>query len=145
MKTGNKSLFKQVGEFNKKFALPVAGKSSEPHLIPDIVAEYRISFLEEELSELKSAYAANDLVEIADALVDIVYVALGTAHFYGLPFDELFEEVHQSNMTKIRAQHAVESKRNSGLDVIKPNGWRKPDLAIILHKYIRCNTKLKEN
>ena len=60
----------------------------------------RQAFLDEEVQELREAEDAGDLVEIADAVADIVYFAVGTAITYGIPFDRVFAEVHRSNMTK---------------------------------------------
>jgi predicted HAD superfamily Cof-like phosphohydrolase len=65
-------------------------------------AELRQRLLDEEVQELRDAIVAGDLAEIADALADIVYVAIGTAVFYKIPWDEVFAEVHRSNMTKFR-------------------------------------------
>lgn len=133
-----KSLFEQVGEFHEKFGFPVAGKDgNHPHLLIEgetynDVAEFRRKFLKEEFDEFIKAQDENDIVGIADALVDLVYVALGTAHYYGLPFDELFDEVQRSNMDKVRVQSADESKRGTVWDVRKPVGWRPPDLGTIV-------------
>jgi predicted HAD superfamily Cof-like phosphohydrolase len=64
-------------------------------------AELRRRILDEEVDELRAAVSKNDVVSIADALADIVYVAYGTAVTYGIPLDSVFAEVHRSNMTKI--------------------------------------------
>jgi len=141
MNTGEskrKTLFEMVGNFHRKFGLPVAGENENtPHLVPANIVAFRKAFLREELNELETAICCDDIVEIADALVDIVYVALGTAHHYGLPFDELFDEVQRSNMLKERASSAVQSKRNSVFDVIKPDNWEPPNLYDIIMKYLR--------
>lgn len=133
----NKSYFEQVGEAYRKFGFPVAGENKNfPHLIEEDLASFRRRFLLEELNEFCSAQENNDLVEIADALVDLVVVALGTAHFYGLPFDKLFEEVHRSNLEKTRTETAVQSKRGTAWDLQKPEGWKPPDLVSIIADYI---------
>ena len=126
--------FLKVGEFQRKFDLPTLSADSTPALIPLGAAEFRLAFLREEVKELAAAYAAHDLPEIADALVDIVYVALGTAHYHHLPWRALFDAVHHANMQKIRASSALQSKRGSTLDVVKPEGWSAPDLAEVLRK-----------
>ena len=63
----------------------------------------RLNILEEEFNEYKAAVREGDLLEIADALADMKYVIEGTAHTYGIPLDELFSEVHRSNMSKLGA------------------------------------------
>lgn len=125
------NLFDDVGEFHRKFGLPVAG---ETHVgIPNFdTVKFRLRFLYEEMDELEIAYANNDLERFADALVDIVYVALGTAHMAGLPFNEHHKIVHEANMKKQRALKPEESKRHSTLDVIKPPGWEPPNHTPIL-------------
>lgn len=135
------SNFKSVGEFHKKFRLPVAGNtvysvSAVPQMIDDATFLYRYQHLNEELHELLRAHRDRDLPGIADALVDLVYVALGTAHFYGLPFDEIFAEVQRANMTKERANGAGDprSKRGSAFDVVKPEGWIPPNISGELQK-----------
>jgi predicted HAD superfamily Cof-like phosphohydrolase len=69
---------------------------------------------------------------MADALVDIVYVAMGTAYMMGLPWQQLWDEVQRSNMDKVRASDASQSKRKNSLDVVKPQGWVGPDLKRII-------------
>ena len=104
-----------------------------PHHIEDAVAGFRIKFLHEEVMELEQAYINEDLPGIADALVDIVVVALGTAHLHGFPWEELFEEVQKSNMQKQRPQNVQETKisllkRGSATDLIKPTHWKPPGI-----------------
>jgi predicted HAD superfamily Cof-like phosphohydrolase len=124
--------FTDVGEFHKKFGLPHPGDRRAPHLIPEDVANFRLQFLYEELGELADAYENEDLEGIADALIDLVYVALGTAHFHHLPWTALFNEVQRANMQKARAQSSDDSKRNSEFDVVKPENWKTPQLLEIL-------------
>lgn len=134
--TGKLSNFYDVGAFHHKFGLPDVNVDGPiPRLISADLAYFRLDFLQEELSELKQAYEDHDLPGIADALVDLVYVALGTAHFHGLPWEELWDEVQRANMTKERAPSAEASKRNSTFDVIKPEGWQPPAIAATLAKY----------
>ena len=129
--------FESVGEFNKKFGLPVAGEFL-PQRIDDQTFLYRYQHLQEELSELLKAHRAGDVVGVADALADLVYVALGTAHFYGIPFDEVFIEVQRANMAKERATSETDprSKRGSKLDIVKPEGWKPSDIRGILTWFI---------
>ena len=128
-------LFEDVGDFHEKFGLPATRDSeSEPHLLTEDAATFRTKFMIEELQEFRDAQAAGNLVEAADALVDLVYVALGTAQLMQIPFNELWDEVHRANMKKVRANGSDDprSKRAHTLDVVKPEGWKHPDLAKIL-------------
>jgi len=131
--------FGQVGAFHHKFGLQSV-TNSPTHVTPKLLdygtANFRIKFLSEELAEFAAAVIEEDMPGIADALVDLVYVALGTAHMYGLPWDALFAEVQRANMTKVRAANASESKRGSALDVVKPPGWTPPDIAGVLKEHL---------
>ena len=128
--------FSEVGRFHQKFGLPVVNEvdreTVNPKLVPREVFEFRLRFLREELRELTQAYEDGDLEVIADSLVDLVYVALGTAHFHGLPWEELFAEVQRANLSKERAVSSEHSKRGSSLDVVKPAGWTPPQVGRIL-------------
>jgi predicted HAD superfamily Cof-like phosphohydrolase len=133
--------FDSVGEFHKKFRLPVTGDTVySPGAVPQVISDetflYRYQHLHEELHELVRAQRDRDLPGIADALADLVYVALGTAHFYGIPFDAVFAEVQRANMEKERATSPSDprSKRASSFDVVKPKGWHPPDIAGVLAK-----------
>lgn len=86
----------------------------------------RVSFLEEELEELELAHAERDLVGVADALADLVYVAIGTAHMMGIDFEQVFKAVHAANMQKLRGI----TKRGMVYDAIKPEGWVGPESKI---------------
>jgi predicted HAD superfamily Cof-like phosphohydrolase len=89
----------QVADFHKTFKVPIEAK---PVIPSSQRCALRIRLFEEELQELKNAIAANDLVEVADALCDLQYVLTGTALEFGLgdKFCDLFDEVHRSNMSK---------------------------------------------
>jgi phosphoribosyl-ATP pyrophosphohydrolase len=92
--------------------------------IPDWVRVLRWKLLTEEFRELGEADAAGDIVKIADAIADIVYVLVGTAVVHGIPFDAVFAEVHRSNMTKHNTP--AEAKLVKGPD------YEPPDIAHIL-------------
>lgn len=96
---------------------------------------FREKFLAEELDEFREGLDEHDMIKVADALVDLVYVAMGTAYGLGLPWQELWEEVQKANMRKVRAKNASESKRGSAADVIKPEGWQPPDIAGVLERF----------
>ncbi len=70
-----------------------------------------------------------DLEKQLDALVDLMYVLLGTSYLQGFDLKEAWNRVHAANMTKIRTERADDSKRGSVYDVVKPEGFRPPDLS----------------
>ena len=87
----------------------------------------------EELDEFNLAADSDDVPGMFDALIDLVYVALGTAHILNLPWEAGWDQVQRANMAKVRAaKDGSDSKRGSGWDVVKPDGWRAPDLEAVL-------------
>lgn len=128
--------FDDVGLFHGKFDLPVADGDMPVQLDVETFA-YRNEFLAEELKEFGLAYDAGDLPDQADALVDLVYVALGTAHMMNLPWQELWDEVQRKNMQKVRSTGADDArgKRKNNLDVVKPEGWTAPAIGEILRSH----------
>jgi len=100
--------------------------------LPADVAAVRLSLLEEELDEYRQALAAGDLVEIADALTDLLYVLLGTFISHGLQdaAEDLFAEVHRSNMTKLGPDGKVIYREDG--KVLKPPTFEPPDLRRVL-------------
>ena len=90
--------FEKVGNFMKTFGQEVKEK---PSLSSYKINKLRIDLIEEELEELKSAMKTNDLLEVADALTDILYVTYGAGHAFGINLDKCFEEVQNSNMSKL--------------------------------------------
>jgi NTP pyrophosphatase (non-canonical NTP hydrolase) len=135
--------FDDVGCFHKKFGLPFSSPKDaltddlrkQPIWIDVETQAYRIRFLQEELDELENAYINKDLTEVADALIDIVYVAMGTAHMHNLPWEELWNEVQQSNLRKERTTSLKESSRMTMLDVVKPENWKAPRIKAILKTF----------
>lgn len=130
----NNSNFEDVQAFHHKFGvMPEKSKRRDClHLLGHAAFDFRFGFLREELDEFKAAYEKGDSVEMIDALVDLVYVALGTADMMNANWQDHWNEVQRANMTKERAQSASDSKRGSSLDVIKPEGWTGPDHQMIL-------------
>jgi predicted HAD superfamily Cof-like phosphohydrolase len=119
------SNYTDVVAFHRKYQVPCA---TEPSLLDASTMNYRVGFLQEELTELTYSYGNDDLEGCADALVDLVYVALGTALMMGLPWEKLWDEVQRANMTKRLAKpDGSDSKRGNPLDVVKPPGWVGPD------------------
>lgn len=121
-------MFNSVVEFQKAFGQLVSDKAE----LPDMdTRALRIRLLTEEFTEYRNAEKDNDFVEIADALADIIYIACGTAASYGIPLNEIFEEVHRSNMAKLVDGKPL--KRADG-KIIKPEGWTPPDIEGVIKK-----------
>jgi predicted HAD superfamily Cof-like phosphohydrolase len=118
----------QVGDFHRAYGLPM--RDVPTAAIGAEQVELRQALIEEEVAELAAAARAGDLVGVADALADIVYVAYGTAHVYGIDLDAVLDEVHASNMTKLGADgrpiHRADGK------VLKGPRYRPPDIATVL-------------
>lgn len=114
--------------------LGYAPADGAPRVLPRERMAERIAFLAEELHELEDAVAGGDLAGMADALVDLVVVALGTASQMRLPWPECWDEVLRANRAKVPGV----GKRGMTLDLIKPPGWRAPDHGPILarHGYV---------
>lgn len=117
-------MWSAVIEFHEKYGLEYNGP---PRLLPEAMEKFRIDFLEEELNEYKTSTEWGNKAGQLDALVDLIYVALGTAYLHGYNFPEAFRRVHVANMQKIRVQRPGDSKRDSVFDVVKPTGWMAPD------------------
>ena len=122
-------MLKDIKDFHKKFELHPL---DEPGFLSKDLTTFRIRFMQEELAEFIDAYRENNLHDAFDALIDLTYVVLGTAYLMGLPFEDGWNEVHKANMAKIRTDDPSKSKRNSSVDVIKPEGWVVPDLSKFL-------------
>ena len=120
------NLFQAITEFHEKYGLT---GPEQPSVLENDLANFRIEFMSEEWEEYCDAHAIDDLEGMLDALVDLVYVALGTAYLHGFDFNEAFKRVHEANMKKVRAERQDESKRGSSYDVVKPDGWTPPDLS----------------
>ena len=90
--------FEKVGIFMKTFGQEV---KTSPSLSSEKINSLRISLIKEELEELSTAINQNDLLEVADALTDILYVAYGAGHAFGINLDKCFDEVQASNMSKL--------------------------------------------
>ena len=108
---------------------------SRPTLPDNELADLRLDLIQEEVGELLTALEKKDIVEIADALTDILYVTYGAGHAFGLDLDECFEEVHQSNMSKL----GIDGKpiyRQDG-KVLKGRGYKPPQLGRIIQSKLQ--------
>ena len=90
--------FEKVGLFMKTFGQEVKNKSG---LSSEKINKLRVSLIQEELEEFKEAIKNNDIKEVVDALTDILYVTYGAGHAFGVNLDNCFDEVQQSNMSKL--------------------------------------------
>lgn len=117
-----------IAEFHRKFGLEYVG---HPRFLPEDIRQFRFDFMSEELTEYDNS--GNDLEQQFDALIDLVYVALGTAHLHGFDFREGWRRVHEANMRKVRCERPGDSLRGSTWDVIKPPGWTAPSLKDLCH------------
>jgi predicted HAD superfamily Cof-like phosphohydrolase len=118
------SNFNKVGTFMKTFGQEVKIK---PSFSSDKINKLRIDLIEEELDELKEAMDNNDLLEVADALTDILYVTYGAGHAFGIDLDRCFDEVQNSNMSKL--DENGEPIYNESGKVMKGPNYFKPDLS----------------
>ena len=118
------SNFSKVGIFMKTFGQDVKDK---PALSTDKINKLRIDLIKEEVEELTEAMNNNDLLEVADALTDILYVTYGAGHAFGIDLDKCFEEVQNSNMSKLD-ENGKPIYNESG-KVMKGPKYFKPDLS----------------
>ena len=120
---------KKVEEFHKAFRRPVR---EEPGFESEESKALRVRLLREEVDELAEALEKDDKIGVLDALVDIQYILSGSIVEFGFQkvFDEAFEEIHQSNMSKLDA-NGEPILREDG-KVLKSDRYRKPDLKKIL-------------
>lgn len=139
--------FHDIIDFHKRFGLEYKGA---PRELPPELKNFRTKFMGEELAEYITKFKGDqvdltglvhylvqknevmeqpDLEHRFDALIDLVYVALGTAYLHGFNFNEGWRRVHEANMKKVRAERVEQSARGSTFDVVKPAGWTAPDLS----------------
>ena len=120
--------FEKVGLFMTTFGQEVKKKSE---LSSDKINLLRLSLIQEELDELTKAINENDILEVADALTDILYVTYGAGHAFGIDLDSCFDEVQNSNMSKL-GQDGKPIYNEAG-KVMKGPNYFKPDLS----KFVR--------
>ena len=119
----------QVAEWHLKFGLPV---KSTPHFPNAERLRLRQDILQEEVDELKTACMERDMVAVADAWADILFVLIGTAHELGIApvMESVFDEVYRSNMSKL-GENGEPVLRHDG-KILKGPNYSKPDLAPII-------------
>ena len=118
------SNFSKVGIFMKTFGQDVKNKAS---FSTDKINKLRIDLIKEELDELTEAMKNKDLLEVADALTDILYVTYGAGHAFGINLDKCFDEVQNSNMSKL--DEDGKPIYNESGKVMKGPNYFKPDLS----------------
>jgi len=116
--------FKKVQEFMETFGQEV---KLNPSLSSEKINKLRLDLIKEELDELKEAINNNDLLEVADALTDILYVTYGAGHAFGIDLDSCFQEVQNSNMSKLG--EGGKPIYNDAGKVLKGPNYFKPDLS----------------
>ena len=119
--------FDKVGTFMKTFGQEVKTK---PSFSTDKINKLRLDLIKEELSELTEAMSNKDLLEVADALTDILYVTYGAGHAFGINLDKCFDEVQNSNMSKL--DENGKPIYNEHGKVMKGPNYFKPDLSKFL-------------
>ena len=119
--------FEKVGTFMKTFGQEIKGKAS---FSSENVNKLRYDLIKEELGELKEAIDNKDLLEVADALTDILYVTYGAGHAFGINLDSCFEEVQNSNMSKL--DENGKPIYNEYGKVMKGPNYFKPNLSKII-------------
>lgn len=120
------TFFDDVKKFHRVFNLPIGKK---PAFTDVHDQQLRMRLINEEMSELRLAHNQGDIVEVADAIADLIYVACGMAVSYGIPLNTVWKEVQRSNMAKVGANGPI--YREDG-KVSKPEGWTPPDIAGVL-------------
>jgi len=121
------SNFESVKKFMQTFGQEVKEKAEFPK---EKIITLRYDLIEEELTELKDAINKRDIKEVADALTDILYVTYGAGHAFGINLDKCFNEVQESNMSKLGSD-GKPIYHESG-KVLKGPNYFKPDLSKFL-------------
>ena len=121
------SNFNSVKKFMLTFGQEIKNKAAFPN---DKIVKLRYELILEELNELKEAISQNDIKEVADALTDILYVTYGAGHAFGIDLDKCFDEVQNSNMSKLGSDG--KPIYNEQGKVMKGPNYFKPDLNKLL-------------
>ena len=119
--------FEKVKQFMQTFGQEIKIKAS---FSDEKTNQLRLNLITEELEELKNAMESKDLLEVADALTDILYVTYGAGHAFGINLDKCFDEVQNSNMSKLGSDG--KPIYNESGKVMKGPDYFKPDLSKFL-------------
>lgn len=122
--------FEDVVAFHDKFELNPGGPVDLKLLNPELL-NFRYKFLVEECDEFFTAVCEGKAAEALDAMIDLVYVAMGTAIVMGVTpklWQQAWDAVQTANMAKVRAARVEDSARGTTYDVVKPEGWTPPDI-----------------
>lgn len=118
------SMFDDVAKFHQEILGVMPPEM--PTLVSQEYVTERVRFLLEEVTEFGDSGMTGDMVGAADALADIIYVALGTAYRMGMPFEAIWQLVQKANMSKVKGV----TKRGNAIDAAKPEGWVGPEAGI---------------
>lgn len=120
-----------IRAFHVKFKIPSHDEPKGLSLTENggEMGKFRVNRLKEEVREYEEAFQKQDMEGQLDALVDLVYIAIGTAYISGFHFAEAFRRVHEANMKKLRAERAEDSRHGTTYDIIKPADWIPADLS----------------
>ncbi len=119
-----------VRDFHERFGALV---NDRPTWCGDDVHRLRVALIEEELAEFRNAGEAQNLVEIADALADLLYVVYGAGVTYGIDLEPVFREIHRSNMSK----GDPEVVRRPDGKILKGPNYQPPDVRALLEHQAR--------
>lgn len=134
-----RTYFDDVGEFHRKFGIPLYDPRMACEFPTLATLEYRLKFMDEELREFRESIIENDLEKALDSLIDLAYVAFGTAHYFNAPLNPMWQEVQRANMAKVLVTREncppeKQYRADEGL-VMKPPGWLPPQHAEILRSH----------
>ena len=125
------SVFKNLKKLHDHYGF---FRSTKPKPLVYNHMQFRLKFLQEELDETIAATKRNDLPEVIDGLIDLMYVAAGTLDLMGVDSQRHWDEVHRANMEKRVVQNPNTSKRGFSIDLEKPEGWVPPNHNKILEQ-----------
>lgn len=119
------NLYQDVIDFHKKFGIQYDGP---PRQLPEQLDTFRRMRFHEEVKEIRDAQDANQLAELLDGYVDLIYIVLGTCHLHGWDFNEAWRRVHAANMKKELTSPTNPGKYGSKTDIVKPADWVAPTM-----------------
>lgn len=120
-------MLKDVNDFHNLFGFEMRKIGEEPN---SNLLNFRLKFMAEKLEQVNVAMGRKDMAEVLNSVVDLTYVALGTAWLLNLNFPLAWVYVHDANMKKERAVGA--SEQGSDFNIVKPDGWKKPDMNSLI-------------